>query len=145
MVNTGEPILAELLEQVVATGGANILVSYSSIQEINEHLDEYDIEKYFDEVYDAEQVIEYGDTKSGVMSQYMSDKSGVEKILVIGDSLTDVEAGHEIGAKTCLFDPHLSFRQHVGNADLVAHQLIDIKDWLSQVLHSDEDAGYTTH
>lgn len=148
VVNTGEPVVAEVLGQVVAAGGVNVLVSYSSIQEIDEHLDEYSIGDKFDAVFDMEQVIEHGDTKAGVMQVYLSECETEVPKVVIGDSLTDVQSAKEIGADSWLFDPHMSFRDRTGGAEAVVHQLDELPSLMRGFIAAMSEAdggGYTLH
>ena len=89
----------EILEKNHAKGNLNILLSASSLVELEKQLEELGIAEYFDEVLGIDNI--YAGSKVDIALKWIEDKDPKD-CMMIGDSLHDLETAQAMGVDCVL-------------------------------------------
>ncbi|MGL4981804.1 MAG: HAD family hydrolase [Treponemataceae bacterium] len=132
--------IPELIETLFVLGMRSGIVSNKPFAITNNILDYFDLSDFFDTVICAEQVKKMKPDPEGinlaVTTIYEANKAFLqnpilpENVLMIGDTATDIKAGHNFGCKTC------AFMSGLGNKEKLCAENADISiDEIKQLLH----------
>ena len=89
----------DVLKKSREEGYSNILLSASSLVELQKQLKELDIEEYFDEVLGIDNI--YAGSKVDIALNWIKDKDP-EKCIMIGDTLHDLDVAKAMGVDCVL-------------------------------------------
>lgn len=137
MLNHFGPKIAPLLLHLQSHGAEHIVVSSSMAGTIEQYLQEQQLDGYFSQVYGyAPTTLQWvGDSatmKEDVLHHHLRKFGPYQRMVIIGDSESDVRAGQGIKAETVLFSPgSLSFET---SAEHVVYSLQE----LEALLRADE-------
>lgn len=127
------PHATQVLKKIKSLGHKNIVVSNSHPRHIGHFLDAIGIGTLFDEIFAIDR--HYSGIRFNPAAQKaksiksFADKNGIDKIIVIGDAQTDIEAGHKVGAITIQYIrtgfPKVKTRAH--------YKITDLRDVLKHI------------
>jgi HAD superfamily hydrolase (TIGR01549 family) len=119
------PDTAKTLEEIVARGGKNYIISHRDLQVVD-FLENRDVIKYFSYVITSNDGFPRKPAPDSI--NYLVDRFGVvpEEALMIGDRELDILAGKNAGIKAALFATDDIVQ--VPQADYTIHHLSDVLD-----------------
>lgn len=117
------------LTQLQAHGAEQIVVSSTMPGEIEQYLRKHGLDVFFEQVYGyaLTQVEWVGDAawmKAQSLGHHIRKFGPYERMLIIGDSDSDIRAGQQEGMETCLFSKDAPGFETT--ADHVAHSMDDV-------------------
>lgn len=111
------------LQQNIDNGGRNFLLTHRG-QSALSLLDKYDFSKYFTDKITKDQDFPRKPDPTSISYLIKNNNISPEKCIMLGDRRLDVDAGHNAGIKSFLFDPD-SMINSTGNPELNINNYYD--------------------
>jgi phosphoglycolate phosphatase-like HAD superfamily hydrolase len=120
------PHAQQVLEWIAEAGHDSVIASHTTHTEVEKMVDHLEIGHLLTAFNGVPGNPKNFDSKSSILRHQMA-KAEYDRVIMIGDSTQDIEAGIEVGATTYLFQPpcKYSFPYEQGKAD---HLIADLRD-----------------